>query len=158
MLIWFAVLTLLMLAWQFYQREADTVDTIAYNPNFIQLVATNQVVEAEIYEEISGRQYIVGQRRELDPRTGKARRMAGRTDRVVDGGTIAWFAVGYGHSLLHFDVRYGLDAQFSFVTAARRCGTFSEHRKRPDDQGQYDSHDDRDDQDGSRSVLIVSHA
>ncbi|MEI7435394.1 MAG: ATP-dependent zinc metalloprotease FtsH [bacterium] len=81
LLIWFAVLTLLMLAWQFYQREADTVDTIPYNPNFIQLVATNQVVEAEVYEEISGRQYIVGQRREIDKRTNKPGRF--RVDVMV---------------------------------------------------------------------------
>src|ERR1035437_6012758 len=81
LLIWFAVLTLLMLAWQYYQRDADTVDTIAYNPNSIQLVATNQVVEAEIYEEISGRQYIVGQRREIDKRTNKPGRF--RVDVMV---------------------------------------------------------------------------
>ncbi len=74
LMIWFAALTLLMLAWQFYQSDADKVETIVYNPNFVQLVATNQVVEAEVFEDISGRQYIDGLRRELDPRTGKARR------------------------------------------------------------------------------------
>ena len=54
-----------MLAWQFYAHDQDAVDTIPYNPNFVQFVATGQVTEAEICEEMSGRQYIVGQRREI---------------------------------------------------------------------------------------------
>ena len=81
MLIWFAVLTGMMLVWQFVLRDTDAVDTIPYNPNFMQLVATNQITEAEVIEEIYGRQYIAGQRRDLDPRTGKPHRF--RVDVVV---------------------------------------------------------------------------
>jgi len=72
MLIWFVAFALMLVTYQLYLRDQETVPELNYNPAFVQLVESHEVTECTINEEISGNQYITGALKKLDPRTGKA--------------------------------------------------------------------------------------
>ncbi len=88
LLIWFAVFALMLMTYQFYMRDQETVQELVYNPAFIQLVESGQVTECTIVEEISGNQFITGTRKELDPRTGKPKQF--KVDVMVTDSMPAW--------------------------------------------------------------------
>jgi len=74
LLIWIIVFVILLMAYQYYQKGQETVQTLKFNPDFVQLVEQKKVTECEVVEEISGNQYIVGTLKDLDRATGKAKR------------------------------------------------------------------------------------
>ncbi len=87
LLIWVAVFTLILFSVQFYLREQGTVDKLAYNPDFVNLVETKAVTECEVVQEVSGGQYIIGTRRDVDP-IGKPRKF--RVEVVVTDDLPQW--------------------------------------------------------------------
>jgi cell division protease FtsH len=72
--LWFAVFSLMLLAYQYYRGEQQVVAPMKYNPDFVQLVEQGQVTECEIIGEISGNQYIQGTLKTLDPLTSKPKK------------------------------------------------------------------------------------
>jgi cell division protease FtsH len=74
MLIWFAVFTLLLMAYQYYLKDQEGTAALSYNPDFVQLVEKGEVPECEIVEELSGGQSIMGTQKSMDPRTGRPKR------------------------------------------------------------------------------------
>ena len=69
--LWFAVVSLMLLAYQYYRGEQSVIPEMKYNPDFVQLVEKGEIPECEIVAEISGNQYIQGTQKAIDPRTGK---------------------------------------------------------------------------------------
>jgi cell division protease FtsH len=67
---------------------AERMESLPYNPDFVGLVESGQVPKCEIVEEISGRQYIVGERKELDARTGRQRKF--KVDVMVTDDLPGW--------------------------------------------------------------------
>jgi cell division protease FtsH len=88
LLFWILALAVLMFGMQFFMQSQETVDKIPYNPNFVVLVEQKQVTECEIIEDVSGRQYIIGLTKALDPKTGKQRRF--QVDVVVTDDLPKW--------------------------------------------------------------------
>ncbi len=74
LLIWLVVFALLMMAYQYYQKGQETVQTLKFNPDFVLRVEQKNVIECEVVEEISGNQYIVGTLKDIDRQTGKLKR------------------------------------------------------------------------------------
>jgi cell division protease FtsH len=73
-MIWFAVLALMLMTYQFYMRDQEALTELDYNPAFTRLVESGEVPECTIVEEISGNQFILGTLKKLDSRTGKPQR------------------------------------------------------------------------------------
>ena len=71
MLIWFAIFALMLMAYQYYLHDQETVQELKFNPEFVQLIEQKKVTECEVVEEISGNQFITGTLKEIDARTGK---------------------------------------------------------------------------------------
>jgi len=88
LLIWFVVFAMMLVTYQLYMRDQETVPEYEYNPAFVQLVESHQVPECTIVEEISGNQYITGTLKKLDPRTGKPQRF--KVDVMVHESLPAW--------------------------------------------------------------------
>ncbi len=74
LMIWFAVFALLMLVYQYYQKGQETVQSLKFNPDFVQMVEQKKVTECEIVEEISGAQFITGTLKDKDPATQKLKK------------------------------------------------------------------------------------
>jgi len=68
---WFAVVGLMLMAYQFYRQDQSPVAELKFNPDFVRLIETHEIPECEIVSEVSGNQYIQGKQKSLDPRTGK---------------------------------------------------------------------------------------
>jgi cell division protease FtsH len=88
LLIWVAVFTLILFSVQFYLRDQESVDKLAYNPDFVNLVETKKVTECEVIQEVSGGQYIIGTRRDIDPVSKKPRKF--RVEVVVTDDLPQW--------------------------------------------------------------------
>jgi cell division protease FtsH len=88
LLIWVAVFTLILFSVQFYLREQESVDRLSYNPDFVNLVETKKVTECEVVQEVSGGQYIIGTRRDVDPVSKKPRKF--RVEVVVTDDLPQW--------------------------------------------------------------------
>ncbi len=88
LLIWVAVFTLILFSVQFYLREQDSVDKLSYNPDFVNLVETKKVTECEVVQEVSGGQFIIGTRRDVDPVSKKPRKF--RVEVVVTDDLPQW--------------------------------------------------------------------
>ncbi len=71
LILWLALFCLMMLTFQYYKSEQQVVTEMNYNPDFVQLVEKGEVPKCEVIAEISGNQYIRGNQKEIDPRTGK---------------------------------------------------------------------------------------
>jgi cell division protease FtsH len=71
LLIWFALIGFVLLAYQYYREDQQPTAELNYNPDFIKLVESGEVPECEVVSEISGNQYIRGTQKGLDPKTGK---------------------------------------------------------------------------------------
>jgi cell division protease FtsH len=69
--LWFAVFSLMLLAYQYYKGEQQVFAPMKYNPDFVQLVEKGEVTECDIIGEISGNQYIQGTLKSIDPLTTK---------------------------------------------------------------------------------------
>jgi cell division protease FtsH len=69
--VWFAIVGLMLLAYQFYQTDQQPTAELSYNPDFVKLVESGEVPECEVVSEISGNQYIRGTQKSIDPKTGK---------------------------------------------------------------------------------------
>jgi hypothetical protein len=67
--LWFAVFSLMLLAYQYYKGEQQVAAPMAYNPDFVSLVEKGEIPECEVVSEISGNQYIQGTLKTIDPRT-----------------------------------------------------------------------------------------
>ena len=74
LLLWLAFAAALLLAYRYYLQDHGSVESLNYNPDFVQLVESKQVPECEIVEEISGQQYILGAYKTPDERTARERR------------------------------------------------------------------------------------
>jgi cell division protease FtsH len=88
MLIWLAIFMLMLMAYQYYLHDQETVQELVYNPEFVQLVETKEVTACEIVEEVSGRQFVLGTLKTLDARTGKPKRF--RVDVMVTDTMPKW--------------------------------------------------------------------
>ena len=88
LLIWFAIFALMLMTYQFYLRDQETVKELEFNPAFTQLVESGQVPECTIVEEISGNQFIIGSLKKLDVKTGKPERF--RVDLMVTDSIPDW--------------------------------------------------------------------
>ena len=88
MALWFLLLTLILMAYQFYARVQEDVETIPYNPNFVRLVENHEVRECEVVDEVGARQYIVGERIAGVEKGGKARRF--KVDVVISDKLSDW--------------------------------------------------------------------
>ncbi len=71
MAIWFLLLALFLLAFQFFQQGPDRLDKISYSPDFIRLVEEGKVRKAEIVMEASGFRFVRGELLDLDEKTGR---------------------------------------------------------------------------------------
>ncbi len=69
--VWFAIIGLLVLAFQYYREDQQPTAELNYNPDFVKLVESGEIPECEIVSEISGNQYIRGTQKSIDARTGK---------------------------------------------------------------------------------------
>ena len=56
MLIWFAIFALMLMAYQYYLHDQETVQELKFNPEFVQLIEQKKVTECEVVEENSGNQ------------------------------------------------------------------------------------------------------
>jgi len=90
---WFAIFTLLLIAYQYYATSQETVDELKYNPDFVQLIETGRVSECTINEEISGNQYITGTLKAMDSRSGKQKRF--RVDVMVTDDLPKWLRANH---------------------------------------------------------------
>jgi cell division protease FtsH len=88
MLIWLAIFMLMLMAYQYYLHDQETVQELVYNPEFVQLVETKEVTACEIVEEVSGSQFVLGTLKTLDARTGKPKRF--RVDVMVTDTMPKW--------------------------------------------------------------------
>ena len=88
LLIWFAILGLMLLAYQFYKEDQQPTAELNYNPDFVNLVESGEIPECEIVSEISGNQYIRGTQKSIDPRTGKRKQF--KVDVMVTDDMPAW--------------------------------------------------------------------
>lgn len=88
LLIWLVVFVVLMMAYQYYQKGQETVQSLKFNPDFVQRVEQKQVIECEVVEEISGNQYITGTLKDVDRTTGKLKRF--RVDVMVTDDMPKW--------------------------------------------------------------------
>jgi cell division protease FtsH len=77
-----------LLMFNLIQGGRDTVETIDYNPQFVQWVEQGKIRRCEIVTEVSGAQFIRGEMTELDAKSGKPRKF--KVDIVVTDGLPAW--------------------------------------------------------------------
>ena len=84
LMIWLLLVASLLLMYRFYESGQESIDHIPYSPDFVELVKGGAVTEVEIIEEdMSGRQYLIGTRKEIDPRTGAPRKF--RVELIMSG-------------------------------------------------------------------------
>lgn len=73
MAVWLLALVLFLVMFRFFSTGTEKVDTIPYNPDFVQLVEQGKVRDCEIVMDASGVQYVRGELAEQDPKTRKPR-------------------------------------------------------------------------------------
>ncbi|MDD4735892.1 MAG: ATP-dependent zinc metalloprotease FtsH [Kiritimatiellae bacterium] len=73
MAIWLLAVVLFLIMFRFFSTGSEKVETIPYNPDFIQLVEQGRVVKCEIVTDAPGIEYIRGELAEQDPKTKKPR-------------------------------------------------------------------------------------
>ncbi len=86
--LWFAVFSLMLMAYQYYKGEQQVAAPMAYNPDFVSLVEKGEIPECEVVSEISGNQYIQGSLKTIDPRTGKPKQF--KVDVMVTDDLPTW--------------------------------------------------------------------
>ena len=88
LLIWFAIIGLMLMAYQFYREDQQPTDELNYNPDFVKLVESGEIPECEIVSEISGNQFIRGTQKSIDSRTGKRKQF--KVDVMVTDNLPGW--------------------------------------------------------------------
>ncbi|MEI6564826.1 MAG: ATP-dependent zinc metalloprotease FtsH [bacterium] len=86
--VWFAIIGLMLMTYQYYQRDQQPTAELSYNPDFVKLVESGEIPECEIVSEISGNQYIQGTQKSIDSRTGKRKQF--RVDVMVTDDLPKW--------------------------------------------------------------------
>jgi len=86
--IWFAIIGLMLMAYQFYREDQQPTAELSYNPDFIKLVESGQIPECEVVSEISGNQYIRGTQKSIDSKTGKRKQF--KVDVMVTDNLPTW--------------------------------------------------------------------
>ena len=86
--IWFAIIGLMLMAYQFYREDQQPTAELSYNPDFVKLVESGEIPECEIVSEISGNQYIRGTQKGIDSRTGKRKQL--KVDVMVTDDLPGW--------------------------------------------------------------------
>ena len=86
--IWFAIIGLMLMAYQFYREDQQPTAELSYNPDFVKLVESGEIPECEIVSEISGNQYIRGTQKGIDSRTGKRKQF--KVDVMVTDDLPGW--------------------------------------------------------------------
>ncbi|MCG2681507.1 MAG: ATP-dependent zinc metalloprotease FtsH [Kiritimatiellae bacterium] len=86
--LWLLLLIGFLVMFNLFQGGRESVETIDYNPNFVQWVEQGKIRRCEIVTEIAGAQFIRGEMTELDTKTGKPRKF--KVDIVVTDGLPAW--------------------------------------------------------------------
>lgn len=88
LLIWFALIGLMLMAYQYYREDQQPTAELSYNPDFVKLVESGEIPECEIVSEISGNQYIRGTQKSIDSRTGKQKHF--KVDVMVTDALPGW--------------------------------------------------------------------
>ena len=86
--IWVLLLITVFAMVQLYSAGRETMELIAFKPDFFELVEGKRIVSLDIVTEASGGQHIQGKSLNLDPKTRKPRMF--RVDVVITDGLLAW--------------------------------------------------------------------
>ena len=86
--VWFAIVGLMLMAYQFYREDQQPTAELSYNPDFVKLVESGEIPECEIVSEISGNQYIRGTQKGIDAKTGKRKQF--KVDVMVTDDLPGW--------------------------------------------------------------------
>ncbi len=86
--LWLLLLMGFLVMFNLFQGGRESVETIDYNPHFVQWVEQGKIRRCEVVTEVSGAQYIRGEMTELDTKTGKPRKF--KVDIVVTDGLPGW--------------------------------------------------------------------
>ena len=81
LILWLMLLALFLSLFQFFAAGPDRVHDYPYSPDFLELVRQERITKAQLVLEVSGAQYVRGELKEIDPRTGKPKKF--RTEVVV---------------------------------------------------------------------------
>ncbi len=88
LLIWFGLIGLMLLTYQYYREDQQPTAELSYNPDFVKLVESGEIPECEIVSEISGNQYIRGTQKSIDKQTGKRKQF--KVDVMVTDALPGW--------------------------------------------------------------------
>ncbi|MFH0880518.1 MAG: ATP-dependent zinc metalloprotease FtsH, partial [Lentisphaerota bacterium] len=69
--VWLLLLSLFLIMFQLFAQRPEKYQTIAYSPDFVNLVESKRLSNCEVIMEVSGMQYIRGESLDLDKKTGK---------------------------------------------------------------------------------------
>lgn len=73
MVVWLLALLLFLVMFRFFSTGTEKVETIPYNPDFIQLVEQGKVRKCEIVTDAPGIEHVRGELAEQDPKTRRPR-------------------------------------------------------------------------------------
>ncbi|MFH0954280.1 MAG: ATP-dependent zinc metalloprotease FtsH [Verrucomicrobiota bacterium] len=74
MALWLLLLALFLVVFQMFSEQQERYQKVPYSPDFVQLIEQGKIRKCEVVIEISGRQYVLGEMVDLDPKTGRPRR------------------------------------------------------------------------------------
>ena len=77
---WFLMMALVLMGLQLFQKP-EQQEKLDYNPGFVQMAKEGRIISCDIVRETSGNDYITGDLKDLDSKTGKAKKF--RVDVVV---------------------------------------------------------------------------
>ena len=79
--LWLLLLAVFLTVYQMASQQQERYPRLPYSPDFVELVNAGRIRRAEVVMEVSGQQYVRGERTDVDARTGRPLRF--RTDLVV---------------------------------------------------------------------------
>jgi cell division protease FtsH len=77
---WFLMMALVLMGLQLFQKP-EQQEKLDYNPGFVQMAKEGRIISCDIVRETSGNDYITGDLKDLDSKTGKSKKF--RVDVVV---------------------------------------------------------------------------
>ncbi len=74
MAVWFLLLALLLFVFQMFSQGPDRIAKVPYNPDFLRMIDEDKIAKAEIVMEMSGFRFVRGELKEIDEKTGRAKK------------------------------------------------------------------------------------
>lgn len=71
MAVWFLLIAILLFVFQMFQSGPEKISKIPYNPDFLQLMDSGKIRNAEIVMEVAGPRFVRGELVDLDEKTGR---------------------------------------------------------------------------------------